>query len=165
MIHKRALLSILAVIPLALGLNLLTGQNFFHFRRFNESEAALWGILLELAAFRLVYLSKARIAIHLACYLFILQSPLFIGWGLVVGMFSGVGAGVSRGPSIFDVLIWIVNGGISASIGIFVLIHQFKKRNPRRLCEKCGILAGWAPRGMQGPQRREYSARCLFEDQ
>jgi hypothetical protein len=119
-------LAILALIPFALGLNLQTGQNFFGFKGLNDGSAAFYGLGLELLAFVLVVISTSRYAKAIISIVFILQAPLLICWGILVGMFSGAGDGASRGAGPSDVLPWFLSGIVYVLIGIYTIRRILK---------------------------------------
>ena len=126
----RKLFLLPAALLFVLSLDLLTGQNLLHFHHLGDSKAALLGMVLEFVAFGLVVVSKAQFVTSVACGILVLQSPLLIGWGVLVGMFSGWGDGASRGASASDVLIWFLGGILSGLLGLVLLIYQLGKSRP-----------------------------------
>lgn len=131
--RPKDLLLFVAVIPLAFGLNLQTGQNWFSIHGLDETGAAFLGLAMELLSFGLVFVSSRvpfKIGIAVA---FVIQAPLVIFWGMIVGMFSGVGDGAARGAGILNVLPWFLSGLIYASLGIQTLTSIAKARRAKTI--------------------------------
>jgi hypothetical protein len=55
-----------------------------------------------------------------------IQAILVTIWGIIVGMFSGVGAGATKGATIFDLVPWFLSGLTYASLGIFTFVSIAK---------------------------------------
>ena len=130
MSKKRYYLILLALLPFAFGIDLLSGQNVFHFRIHPESNAVLLGLLLELFALGVVVFSRVRWAKQAACCCAFLMALLLVGWGILVAMFSGWGDGASAGAKSSDVLIWF-GGGIACFVAAFFAIRiRFPEDKP-----------------------------------
>ena len=121
-------LALMALLPLLVGASLLTGQNvFFHLPGVEQPHSAIFGLALEIAAMFMVLQSGLRWAILVVSWLFILASPLLVGWGIIIAMFSGFGDGASKGAGYDDVLVWFVGGVVFIVCGIVSI-----RRNPSR---------------------------------
>lgn len=121
MMTFRKSLAIIALIPFAIGLNLQTGQNLYRFMHIDDGIAAFYGMVFELLAFVIIAISASRYAKALISMVFIIQAPLLIGWGFIVGMFTGFGDGASRGAGILDVSPWFLSGIVFLAVGILTI--------------------------------------------
>lgn len=127
---KRYYLILLALLPFVYGVDLLSGQNFFHLRIHPESNAVLLGLLFELFALGLMVFSRVRWAKQVASCCTFVMALLLVCWGIVVATFSGWGDGASAGARSSDVLIWF-GGGIACFVaGLFAMRIRFPEDKP-----------------------------------
>ena len=125
--HLLKYLGLVAFIPLAVGLNLQTGQNvLFRIGGLGDTGAAYLGLIFELLAFCLASASRSTPFRILFAVVFMLQAVLVTTWGIIVGMFSGVGAGATKGATLFDIVPWFLSGVIYASLGIYTFVSIAK---------------------------------------
>ncbi len=88
-------------------------------------------MILQLLAYSFIVITASRAGIIIISIVFLIQSPLVFGWGILVAMFSGWGDGASRGAGLSDVFPWFVAGIALFLIGLCSLI-------------KIGKLINWA---------------------
>ena len=125
--HSLKYLGLVAFIPLAVGINLQTGQNvFFSIGGLGDTGAAYLGLMFELLAFALASASRSDPFRILFTVVFMIQAIFVTIWGIIVGMFSGVGAGATKGATIFDLVPWFLSGLTYASLGIFTFVSIAK---------------------------------------
>ena len=125
--HSLKYLGLVAFIPLAIGINLQTGQNvFFRIGGLGDTGAAYLGLIFELLAFALAIATRSAPFRILFAVVFMMQAVLVTIWGIIVGMFSGVGAGATKGATLFDIVPWFLSGLIYASLGIYTFVSVAK---------------------------------------
>ena len=135
--HPLKYLGFVAFIPLSIGLNLQTGQNvMFRIGGLGDTGAAYLGLILDLLAFALASVSRSSPFRILYAVVFVIQAVLVTIWGIIVGMFSGVGAGAMKGATLFDIFPWFLSGLIYASLGIYTFgssskVSRLPKRNAK----------------------------------
>lgn len=115
-----------------LSLILYPASLYFLFRENSPANQELFlCMILQLLAYSFIVITASRAGIIIISIVFLIQSPLVFGWGILVAMFSGWGDGASRGAGLSDVFPWFVAGIALFLIGLCSLI-------------KIGKLINWA---------------------